>query len=96
MNRRVEIIVVALIALGCLALGTAAGLYFVNLNQIQFVGGEAREFVLSLNAPPGTVRLEENPSYKGVAPPAPSAVASAGPAGDWPSYNKTLTHRALL
>jgi len=56
MNRKVELLVITLIALGCLAVGAAGAFYFFNLNQMQFVGGEAREFALSLNARPGTVR----------------------------------------
>jgi len=91
MNRKIEFIVIALVALGCLALGALGALYFFNLNQIQFAGGEAREYLLSLNAPPGTVRTEENTAYKGVAVPARPPAASGGAAGDWPSYNKTLT-----
>jgi len=43
-----------------------------------------RSELLSLNAPPGTLTTEANAAYKGAAVPAPAA-------GDWPSYNKTLT-----
>ena len=92
MSRRSEIIVLALVALGALAVGAGAALYFMYPNQVQFVGGESREYLLSLNAPPGTVRTEENPAYKGAATPAPKAEAAPrGAAEDWPSYNKTLT-----
>jgi alcohol dehydrogenase (cytochrome c) len=42
--------------------------------------------------PPGTLTREQNTAYKGAAAPAPAAGTAPGAAaGDWPSYNKTLT-----
>ena len=90
MSRRLEIIVLVLVALGALAVGAGAAAYFMYSNQVQLVRGELREYLLSLNAPPGTVRTEANPAYKAAAAPAPAATAAPA-AGDWPSYNKTLT-----
>ena len=49
-----------------------------------------RGAILSLFAPAGAVATETNPNYKGAAAPAPAAPPSPA-AGDWPSYNKTLT-----
>ena len=90
MSRQLEIVILVLVALGALALGAGAALYFAYPNQAQFVGGEAREAVLSLNAPPGTVTTEENPAFK-AASTAPASAGAAAATGDWPSYNKTLT-----
>ena len=93
MSRRFEIVILALVALGALAVGAGAALYFAYPVQVGAVAGAARSTLLSLNEPPGTVKTEENPVYKASAAPsqpragrAPSAAAS-----DWPSYNKTLT-----
>ncbi|HXZ14707.1 MAG TPA: PQQ-binding-like beta-propeller repeat protein [Roseiarcus sp.] len=91
MSRQLEIVILVLVALGALALGAGAALYFAYPNQAQFVGGEAREAVLSLNAPPGTVTTEENPAFKAASTAAPAPAEAAAAAADWPSYNKTLT-----
>ncbi len=72
--------------------GAGVAAYFIYPNQVQFAGGEAREEILSLNAPPGTVKTEENSAYKAAASPKPvSATAPAPAEEDWPTYNKTLT-----
>jgi alcohol dehydrogenase (cytochrome c) len=92
MRHKFEIIAIALVAAGAAAVGAGAALYFAYPNQVQLVAGETRSYLLSLNAPPGTVRTEENPAFKGTATPAPQAAAPPGAtAGDWPSYNRTLT-----
>jgi alcohol dehydrogenase (cytochrome c) len=92
MRHKFEIIAIALVATGAAAVGAGAALYFAYPNQVQLVAGEARSYLLSLNAPPGTVRTEENPAFKGTATLAPQTAAAPGAtAGDWPSYNKTLT-----
>jgi glucose dehydrogenase len=48
-----------------------------------------------LVAPPGTTTTESNAAYKGAGAVAPSplaeAASAAANAGDWPSYNRTLT-----
>jgi alcohol dehydrogenase (cytochrome c) len=92
MSRRLEIIILVLVALGALAVGAAAALYFVHPTRTEIAGAEVRNMLLSLNAPPGTVTTEENVAYKTPAAPAPAPAAGQVPAAaDWPSYNKTLT-----
>ena len=55
----------------------------------------SRNFLISLLAPPGATTTELNPAYKASAAVSPSAPVAAplskAGAGDWPSYNKTLT-----
>jgi len=93
MSRRSEIVILVLVALGALAAGAGAALYFTYPIRVETAAGEVRGYILSLNAPPGTVTTEENAAYKGRgAAPQPAAAAVPGAAaGDWPSYNKTLT-----
>jgi alcohol dehydrogenase (cytochrome c) len=84
MNRRLEIIAIALAALA----GTAgAG---VAQTAIEVDVGELRGEILSLFPPRGAVAIETNPNYKGAAAPARAAPPSPA-AADWPSYNRTLT-----
>ncbi|HXW31425.1 MAG TPA: PQQ-binding-like beta-propeller repeat protein [Xanthobacteraceae bacterium] len=89
MSRRLEIVILMLVALGALAVGAGVALYFAHPARVEIAAGEARNYLLSLNAPAGTVTTEENAAYKGAAPTAAPAPGAA--AGDWPSYNKTLT-----
>ena len=91
MSRRLEIVILVLVALGALAVGAGAALYFAHPTRVKIAGGEVRNYILSLNAPPGTITTTENATYKGPAAPAPAAAAAPSVAGDWPSYNKTLT-----
>jgi alcohol dehydrogenase (cytochrome c) len=91
MNRTVEYIVIALIALGAAAVGAGAGFYFAHPARTEIAGAEVRNILLSLNASPGTVKIEANSTFKGGAAPAPPAAPAQAAAGDWPSYNKTLT-----
>ena len=92
MNRTLEIIILMLVGLGAAAAGAGAALYFAHPTRVEIAGGEARAFLLSLNPPPGTVTTEENAAFKGAAAPQPPATPPPGAAaGDWPSYNKTLT-----
>src|SRR6516165_5503736 len=85
-------IIFALVAVIAAGIGAAAALYFAFPNQVQLVGGETRSELLSLNAPTGTLTTEANGAYKAPAAPAPAAGRAPGAAaGDWPSYNKTLT-----
>jgi alcohol dehydrogenase (cytochrome c) len=90
MNRRAEIIVVALVALGAAAAGAGITFLVANKTRVEVAVGETRGELLSLRAPPGTVTIETNPDYKGAAAPAPAAGPSPT-AADWPSYNKTLS-----
>ena len=59
----------------------------------EIAAGVARgELLWFLHAPPGTLTTEQNAAYKGATAPAPAAGTAPGAtAGDWPSYNKTLT-----
>src|SRR5262245_9862106 len=94
MRHELEILIIVLVALGAAAAGAAAALYFAYPTRVELAAGEARSYILSLNAPSGTVTTEQNAAYKGrgTEPPKPAAAAVPGAAvGDWPSYNKTLT-----
>jgi alcohol dehydrogenase (cytochrome c) len=91
MNRTVEMIVVVLIALGAAAVGAGLAYYFAHPARTEIAGAEARNILLSLNAPAGSVTIEGNSAFRGGAAEAPPAAAAPGAAGDWPSYNKTLT-----
>ena len=57
--------------------------------------GLTRNYFLSWSAPPGTTTTELNAAYKAAEAAAPSPAAEApspsAAAGDWPSYNRTLT-----
>ena len=55
MTRWVDIIVIVLVALGALAVSAVIALYFIDPTRIKIAGGEAREYFLTFNAPPGTV-----------------------------------------
>src|SRR5262245_52752518 len=63
--------------------------------EAMIIGGLARSFFLTLDAPAGTTTIESNPAYKASPTAAPSTAANVqapGTAtGDWPSYNRTLT-----
>ena len=65
MTRWVDLIVIVLIALGALAVSAVAALYFIGPTRI--AGGEAREYFLTFNAPPGTMTTEANAVCKGAA-----------------------------
>lgn len=93
MRHKFEIIALVLVALGALAVGAGAALFFAYPTRVELAAGAARSYILSLNAPPGTVTTEENAAYKGgtAAPQSAAAAAPGAAAGDWPSYNKTLT-----
>ena len=49
-----------------------------------------RNYFISLSAPPGTTTTELNAAYKAPSPAAEAPSVSAT-AGDWPSYNRTVT-----
>ena len=54
-----------------------------------------RNYLRTLDAPEGTTTTESNPAYKepAAAPPSPAANVQApgASAGDWPSYNRTIS-----
>ena len=74
---------------------TGVALYYVYPVQVSTIAGMTRNYFISWSAPPGTTTTELNAAYKdtgAVAPSPPAEAASAGAdAGDWPSYNRTLT-----
>src|SRR5271166_4929255 len=85
-------VVVALAVIG----GAAGGiLYYLYPVQVTTIAAMTRNYLISWSAPPGTTTIEANPAYKAAAAAAPSPPAAApspgAAAGDWPSYNKTLT-----
>jgi alcohol dehydrogenase (cytochrome c) len=83
------------VALGVTGVAVAGGLYLAYPVQISTLGGMTRNYLISLSAPPGTATTELNAAYKGAGAVASSPAAEASPpdtiAGDWPSYNRTLT-----
>src|SRR5215831_8538843 len=85
--KKILLIIAALVVIGAVLGG---GLYLAYPVQMSTIGGLTRNYLVSLNAPPGTISTESNPAYKAPLPPAaaPPAVATAG---DWPSYNRTVT-----
>ena len=81
--------------LGVTGAAVAGALYLAYPVQISTLGGLSRNYLISLSAPPGTATTESNAAYKstGAVAPAPPAEAPSPntTAGDWPSYNRTLT-----
>src|SRR5262249_54420318 len=90
MNRRLGFVNIAAVALNMGIVGGVVTPSLADEAGIEARVGELRGAVLSLFAPAGAVATETNPNYKAVAAPAPAAPPPAA-AGDWPSYNKTLT-----
>jgi alcohol dehydrogenase (cytochrome c) len=86
-KKKFFIIIGALVVIGA-AIGGA--LYLAYPVQMSTIGGLTRNYIVSLNAPPGTITTESNPDYKAPSPPA-EAPAAGATTGDWPSYNRTLT-----
>ena len=85
-KRRFFILLGALIVIGA---ATGAVLYYAYPVQMDTIGGLTRNYIVSSTAP-STITTELNAAYKAPSPPAdvPSASATAG---DWPSYNRTVT-----
>src|SRR6266487_3190009 len=82
------------VALGVIGAAVGGGLYLAYPVQVSTLAGLTRNFLISWSAPPGTITTELNAAYKaGAAAPQPAAEASSpnATAGDWPSYNRTLT-----
>ena len=95
MRRKLIVIAGVLVALG--AAGAAAGgaLYYAYPVQVSIFAGLTRNYLLSWSTPPGTTTTELNAAYKAAeavaASPAADAPSPSATAGDWPSYNRTLT-----
>src|SRR5271166_4114774 len=93
MRRWLDYVILILVAIGAAAAGAGAALYFAYPVQVGAVAGAVRSTLVSFNEPPGVLKTEQNSAYKAPAAPSqPSAgAAPSAAAGDWPSYNKTLT-----
>jgi alcohol dehydrogenase (cytochrome c) len=80
-------------ALGVTGAAVGGALYLAYPVQITTLAGMARNYLISWPAPPGTTTTESNAAYKAAVAPAPTAEVSSPntAAGDWPSYNRTLT-----
>ncbi len=68
-------------------------LYVAFPVKVMTYGGIARNYLLTLSTPAGTISTEMNPAYRSAAattspPPAADEWPGATP-GDWPSYNRT-------
>ncbi len=89
-KRKLLVIVGALFVTGVILAGI---LYVTFPVQVTTYGGTARNYLLTLSTPAGTVSTEANPAYRSPVAAAPSPpAADAWPnaaVGDWPSYNRT-------
>jgi alcohol dehydrogenase (cytochrome c) len=77
-----------------LAVAVAGGVFAVaDPFLMTLLAATARNFFVSLSAPPGTIAIESNPSYAGppAVAPSPAATPPGREAADWPTYNRTLT-----
>jgi alcohol dehydrogenase (cytochrome c) len=87
-----KLIIVAAI-LGAAGAAVGGALYLAYPVQVSTVAGLTRNYIITWSAPPGTTTTELNAAYKEAGAVAPSTETSLPgvAAGDWPSYNKTLT-----
>src|SRR6516225_11016036 len=79
--------------LGIVGVAVAGALYATYPVQFVIFGALMRNYLLTWTAPPGATTTELNSAYKSsVTPssPAKQALPNAA-AGNWPSYNRTLT-----
>ncbi len=96
MQRRHFLILVGIVV-GLIVIGAAVGggLYYLYPVQVSTLAGMTRNYFISWSAPPGTTATELNAAYKAAEAAAPSPPAGSpspnASAGDWPSYNRTLT-----
>src|SRR5271165_1440964 len=92
MKRKLLLIVGAVVAVGAAAGWALYSAFPVQMSQF---AGMTRNYFLTLGAPPGAASTEVNPAYQAPMA-AASSIAADEPlpntaAGDWPSYNRTLT-----
>jgi alcohol dehydrogenase (cytochrome c) len=91
MKKKILIIIGVLIVIGAAA---GRGLYVAFPVQLSTIAGLSRDFLLTLNSPPGTVSTETNSAYQAPSGSAPVPAVDAAESGtDWPSYNRTVTSR---
>jgi alcohol dehydrogenase (cytochrome c) len=91
MKNKLLIIAGALVVIGAAAAGAV---YYAYPVQVSTYAGLTRNYFISWSAPAGTTTTELNTAYNGAAaaaPPPPTEASSPSAAGDWPSYNRTLT-----
>ena len=92
MIKKLLMIAVALGVIGAAAGGT---LYYLYPVQVSIFAGLTRNYLLTWFAPRGTTTTESNAAYKDAGAVARALPAEASSpnvtAGDWPSYNRTLT-----
>lgn len=95
MTKRTKQVLTIIGALVVLGIVVGGGLYLAFPVRMSVMGGLARNYLVSMNAPAGTITTELNPAYAASAAvaPLPAAEASAADEGgqDWPSYNRTLS-----
>jgi alcohol dehydrogenase (cytochrome c) len=81
-------------ALGAIGATAGGALYYFYPVQVSIFVGLTRNYLLS-STPPGTTTTEVNAAYKTAeafaASPAAGAPSTSANAGDWPSYNRTVT-----
>ena len=87
MRSRLALILGVIVLLGVIAAGI---IYFFFFNQAVPIAAMAINYVRYLSAPAGTLETETAPAA-GAAPQSAAAAPASPEAGDWPSYNKTLT-----
>jgi alcohol dehydrogenase (cytochrome c) len=86
-------------ALIVIAAAAAGALYWAFPVRVSILAGLTRNYLLSWSAPRGTASTETNPAFRNASALALSPVAEAVPAasaGDWPSYNRTLTSQRYV
>jgi alcohol dehydrogenase (cytochrome c) len=95
MRHKLLIIAIIVGALGVIAAAAGGTLYYAFPVQLTIFAGLTRAYILGWFAPQGTTITELNAAYEGAGAVPPSHPADAplpnATAGDWPSYNKTLT-----
>jgi alcohol dehydrogenase (cytochrome c) len=81
--------------LGVIGAATGGALYYFYPVQVSIFAGLTRNYLLTWFAPQGTTTTELNAAYKDAGAVARALPAEASSpsvtAGDWPSYNRTLT-----
>ena len=82
------------VALGVIGAAAGGALYYFYPVQVSIFAGLTRNYIVS-STPPGTTTTELNAAYKAAeavaASPAADAPSASATAGDWPSYNRTVT-----
>ena len=91
MKKKLLIIVIIVGALFVIGAATGGALYYAYPVQVSTIAGLTRNYFISLSAPPGTTTTELNAAYKAPCARPAEAPSVSATAGDWPSYNKTLT-----